>query len=51
MAFLAFIPLYRVVLHPGKDLFSAIAFPQTREYVISFIVHAMMIDLPKEKER
>jgi TetR/AcrR family transcriptional regulator len=45
MTFLAFIPLYQMVLGPGQDPFSAVAFPRAREYIISFVVHAMMVDL------
>jgi len=49
LSYLTFIPLYQMVLHPGEDLFSAAALARAREYIVAFVVHGMMIDLPETK--
>ena len=49
MSYLTFIPLYQMILTPGEDLFSPAALERAREYLVSFIVHGMMIDLPETK--
>lgn len=49
LSYLTFIPLYQMVLLPGEDLFSAAALARAREYIVAFVVHGMMIDLPETK--
>jgi len=49
LSYLAFIPLYQMFLLPGEDLFSAARLARAREYIVSFIVHGMMTDLPETK--
>ena len=49
LTYLTFIPLYQMVLHPGEDLFSAAALARAREYLVAFVVHGMMIDLPETR--
>lgn len=51
LTFITFIPLYQMALHPGEDFVSGAASQPERDYVISFIVHAMMIDLPEQKRK
>jgi TetR/AcrR family transcriptional regulator len=46
--FITFMPLYQMALHPAEDLDSAAARQRGREYIISFVVHAMLIDLPEQ---
>jgi TetR/AcrR family transcriptional regulator len=48
-SYLTFIPLYQTVLLPGEDLFSAAALARAREYLVAFVVHGMMIDLPETR--
>ncbi len=47
LSYLTFIPLYQMVIQPGEDLFSAAALARAREYIVDFVVHGMMIDLPE----
>jgi TetR/AcrR family transcriptional regulator len=47
LSYLTFTPLYQMVIHPGEDLFSAAALARAREYIVDFVVHGMMIDLPE----
>jgi TetR/AcrR family transcriptional regulator len=47
LAYLTYIPLYQMVIRPGEDLFSAAAIARAREYIVDFVVHGMMIDLPE----
>ena len=49
LSYLTFIPLYQMVIRPGEDLFSAPAIARAREYIVDFVVHGMMIDLPETK--
>ena len=49
MSYLTFIPLYEMVLPPNEDLFSAVALKRAQEYIVDFVVHGMMIDLPETK--
>jgi TetR/AcrR family transcriptional regulator len=49
LSYLTFIPLYQMVLPPREDLSSAPALARAREYIVAFIVHGMMIDLPETK--
>ena len=49
LSYLTFIPLYEMVLQSGEDLFSAVALKRAREYIVAFVVHGMMIDLPETK--
>jgi len=49
LTYLTFIPLYQMVLPPGEDLFSATALARAREYLVAFVVHGMMIDLPETR--
>jgi TetR/AcrR family transcriptional regulator len=49
LSFLTFIPLYQMILLPGEDLFSAAALARAREYIVAFVVHGMMADLPETK--
>ncbi len=49
LSYLAFIPLYQIFLLPGKDLSSAATRERAREYIVSFVVHGMMTDLPETK--
>ena len=49
LTYLTFIPLYQMVLPPGEDLFSAAALARAREYLVAFVVHGMMIDLPETR--
>jgi TetR/AcrR family transcriptional regulator len=49
LSYLTFIPLYQMVIRPGEDLFSAAAIARAREYIVDFVVHGMMIDLPETK--
>jgi TetR/AcrR family transcriptional regulator len=49
LTYLTFIPLYQMVLLPGEDLFSAAALARAREYLVAFVVHGMMIDLPETR--
>ncbi len=51
LSYLTFIPLYQMVLPPGEDLFSAAALARARKYLVAFVVHGMMIDLPETKPR
>ena len=48
MSELTYIPLYQMIL-PGEDLSSPEALARTREYIVEFIVHGMMTDLPETK--
>ena len=50
LSYLAFLPLYQMVpltLHLQDDLSSAVALASAREYIVAFVVHGMMIDLPE----
>src|SRR2546421_142629 len=47
ISYLTYIPLFQMILLPGEDLFSAPALARAREYIVNFIVHGMMIDLPE----
>lgn len=50
LSYLAFLPLYQMVpltLHLQDDLSSAAALARAREYIVAFVVHGMMIDLPE----
>jgi TetR/AcrR family transcriptional regulator len=49
LSYLTFIPLYQMVVLPGEDLSSAAALARAREYIVTFVVHGMMIDLPETK--
>ena len=52
LSYLTFIPLYQMVpvaLHLEDDLSSAAAITRAREYIVAFVVHGMMIDLPETK--
>jgi TetR/AcrR family transcriptional regulator len=49
LTYLTFIPLYQMVLPPGEDLFSAAALARAREYLVAFVIHGMMIDLPETR--
>jgi TetR/AcrR family transcriptional regulator len=49
LSYLTFIPLYQKVITPGEDLFSAAALARAHEYIVAFVVHGMMIDLPETK--
>ncbi|HAG99501.1 MAG TPA: hypothetical protein DCL75_11775 [Ktedonobacter sp.] len=49
LSYLTFIPLYQMIRLPDEDLLSSAALPRAREYIIAFIVHGMMIDLPETK--
>jgi TetR/AcrR family transcriptional regulator len=49
LTFLTFIPLYRIALQPPDDFLTSIASDRGREYIIAFVVHAMMVDLPEQK--
>jgi TetR/AcrR family transcriptional regulator len=44
MTFLSFIPLYRIAIPSGEDLYSPSPAKRAREYIISFVVHAMLVD-------
>ncbi len=47
LSYLTFIPLYQMILFPGEDLSSSEALAHAREYLVTFIVNGMMIDLPE----
>lgn len=47
LSYLTYIPLYHMVVHPDEDLSSAAALARAREYIVAFVVHGMMIDLPE----
>jgi TetR/AcrR family transcriptional regulator len=47
LSYLTFIPLFQMVIQPGEELFSAAALARAREYIVDFVVHGMMIDLPE----
>ena len=52
LSYLTFIPLYQMVpaaLHLEDDLSSAAALARAREYIVSFVVHGMMVDSPETK--
>jgi len=49
ISYLTYLPLFQMFLLPGEDLFSAVALARAREYIVGFIVHGMMIDLPETK--
>jgi TetR/AcrR family transcriptional regulator len=49
LSYLTFIPLYQMALPPGEDLFTAAALARAREYIVAFVVHGMMIDLPEQR--
>jgi TetR/AcrR family transcriptional regulator len=49
LGYLTFIPLYQMFLHPGEDLTSPIALQRAKAYIVSFVVHGMMTDLPETK--
>jgi TetR/AcrR family transcriptional regulator len=51
MSFLAFIPLYRIALNSSEDFSAALAAQRGREYIIAFVVHAMMVDLPEQIDK
>jgi TetR/AcrR family transcriptional regulator len=42
-SYLAFLPLYQMLL-PGEDVSSAAALTGAREYIVSFVVHGMLVD-------
>jgi TetR/AcrR family transcriptional regulator len=46
LSFLAFLPLYQVVLPLSKAGATPDALSRAREYIIPFVVHAMLVDLP-----
>jgi TetR/AcrR family transcriptional regulator len=50
LSYLTFIPLYQMVpmaLRLDEDLSSSAAIARAREYIVAFIVHGMMIDIPE----
>src|SRR5690242_8578730 len=50
ISYLTYIPLLQMVqkmVGPGEDLSSAAALVRAREYIVAFVVHGMMIDLPQ----
>ena len=47
LSYLSFIPLYGQASHQGEDLASAAALARAREYIVAFVVHGMMVDLPE----
>jgi TetR/AcrR family transcriptional regulator len=49
MSYLTYIPLYELVLQQSEDLFSAESLKRAQEYIVNFVVHGMMIDLPGTK--
>jgi len=49
LSYLTFIPLYQMFITPGEDFFAAAALARAREYIVAFVVHGMMIDLPETK--
>lgn len=49
LSYLTFIPLYQMFIVPGEDLFSVDALARAREYIVAFVVHGMMSDLPETK--
>jgi TetR/AcrR family transcriptional regulator len=51
LSYLSFIPLYGLAPHQDKDLGSAAALAHAREYIVAFVVHGMMIDLPETSRR
>ncbi len=48
LAYLTFTPLYQMIL-PDEDVSSPAALLGAREYIVAFIVHGMMTDLPETK--
>ena len=48
LAYLTYAPLYQMIL-PNEDLSSAAVLARAREYIVAFIVHGMMTDLPETK--
>ena len=49
ISYLTYIPLFQMIHLPGEDLFSAAVLARAREYLVGFIVHGMMTDLPETK--
>jgi hypothetical protein len=49
LSYLSFVPLYELVVHRNEGFGSAAALVRAREYLVTFIVHGMMIDLPATK--
>ena len=52
ISYLTYIPLLQMVqtmVGPGEDLSSAASLARAREYIVAFVVHGMMIDLPETK--
>jgi hypothetical protein len=50
ISYLTYIPLLQMVqtmVGPGEDLSSPAALARAREYIVAFVVHGMMIDLPQ----
>jgi hypothetical protein len=50
ISYLTYIPLLEMVQKmagPGEDLSSPAALARAREYIVAFVVHGMMIDLPQ----
>ena len=49
LSYLTYIPLYQMFLAQGEDLFSPAALTRARQYIVTFVVHGMMTDLPETK--
>ncbi len=49
LTYLASLPLYQMLL-PGENISSAENRTRAREYIIDFVIHGMMIDLPETQE-
>ena len=51
LSYLTFIPLYQMALHLDEDLSSSAALVRAREYIVAYVVHGMMIDLPETQSK
>ncbi len=49
LSFLSFIPLYQMFVVPGEDIASPSGLARARAYIVSFVVHGMMVDPPETK--
>jgi TetR/AcrR family transcriptional regulator len=49
LSYITFIPLYELVLQSNENLSSAAALKRAKEYIVNFVVHGMMIDLPETR--
>lgn len=49
LSYLSFVPLYELGVHRSEDFGSEAGLVRARDYLVAFIVHGMMIELPTTK--